>query len=929
MIHPQQVPASPQSDQDGMDRNNLPSNIPTVRLIALLKASDDILESLFRRSHRHTLRLVARSVKNLLKAEAAAIFLVDEDSNDKLMLSAYELDKPFRIESVSLTIQDKEKGGMTGFIAHQGEIVRLHGPTLREHRNNARTPTIHLKSGIGFSTLGIPLKDRKGRILGVAKVDNKKGLDGIANDSVFFDEVDEYIARVLLNKIVLVLESLRIFDALRTLMESMHRVKSLEDFVGDILKTGLRLIGADRGDFLWWDARKQQLVPASQYGARTISHRQTWPERSVTYEVWHTKEPALIGDVLSDKKYRDKYYQIDPSTRSEIAICLQYEGNAIGVLNAESSRPNWFDAHDLELLQLLGHYVSIATQVTGEDVAFRGIVQRLSDPSPSREEVLTGILSSLASIYKFDAGIIFIADYGQGILQGVASIGCDELNIDPKTFVYSFDEKALSTKVFREGRGYFSASPKDDPHVQRKGLEAFQIDGPLVGVPLTYGSKVVGVLVSWSRYNVHPTEKHIELLQPFARLAATTIAASETERQRTKVLLRIGDILNQMQTELSLEKNLHLILSGIQAAGFDRVGVFEFKEETQTFIGLDSIGLERPEIVRGYQVTLANPYAAHIAQIWPTDPRAKLYNAGMFGPDPDARALGQDPELPWAKVPLVTNGKLYGYIAADNKTTKRKIQNDSLDYLTLYGALAGQAIANRQTIDVLRASKVRDDFLRQMAHTFLTNAANVKWAVHTLESGLLSYSQFRLHFLPGVLKINKQYLDFGRKIRDFGTIGSDAKLNLESTDLVGLTQEAINRLREAAEAQQVTFETNSNSLTVLGRVDRMRTAGAVEALLENAIKFSPRGGTVRVHIEASNETASIIVRDEGFGIPEEELRFIFDIFFRGRNAKDAHIEGTGIGLSIVERTMALHGGKAKAVNLNQGGAEFKLEFPLT
>jgi len=74
--------------------------------------------------------------------------------------------------------------------------------------------------------------------------------------------------------------------------------------------------------------------------------------------------------------------------------------------------------------------------------------------------------------------------------------------------------------------------------------------------------------------------------------------------------------------------------------------------------------------------------------------------------------------------------------------------------------------------------------------------------------------------------------------------------------------------------------------------------------------------------------ATITVSDQGSGIPPEERRFIFDIFFRGSNAKDAHIEGTGLGLSIAARTMELHGGTVEAANLKEGGAEFKLVFPM-
>ncbi|MET0622644.1 MAG: GAF domain-containing protein [Pyrinomonadaceae bacterium] len=927
-MKPQRTDGAHQIGLDWQQEANLPAHIPTKRLLALLKASDEMMESVFRRSRQDTLDTLASSVKSLLEAEAAAIFLTDEDSPDELILSAYKLDKPHKIEAPRLKIQDVPKGGMTGFIASKGEVVRLHGAALRDHPNKAGASTAHLISGQGFSVLGFPLKDRKGRVLGVAKVDNKKGSDGAGVETAFFDEVDEFIAKILVNKIVLVLEGLRNFGALRDLMDAMGRAKSLDDILNDILKTGMRLIGADRGDFVWWDAGKHRLVTAAQYGTSELKLGEESPEPSVVYEVWRTGEPALIGDVESDEKYSDKYHAAYPLTKSEIAVRLEYDGKKIGVLNAESSKPDWFNKHDLELLQLLAQYATVAAQVIDEEVAFRGIVQNLTEHSPSREEVLTNILQSVANSFGFDAGAIFIADYERGILQGSATVGCDELQIDPTSFEYPLGETALVTKVLRECKGYFSRNPKTDPEVHQRGVQGFKIDGPLVGVPLVYRDKAVGVLVSWSRHkHQQPDQKHIDLLKPFAALAGTTIALSEIERERARVLLKIASILDQMQTELNLKKNLQSILSGVQEAGFDRVRVFAFQEESQSFIGLSSVGMESAERVEGFRVFAEkNPYILHTIQHWSTERRARLYDSSMFGPDPDAPSLKKDPDLPWAVVPLVTNSKLYGYISADNTTTRRMILEGSLQYLTLYGALACQAIVNRQTIDLLGGSKIRDEFLRRMAHIFGTHASNIKLMIGNLESNVINYSQFKITYMPGILKINKNYLELGQRMRDFAALGADTKLNIKSDSLERLVADAIERLQGPAAARGISFKVSVTS-PLLWRIDVARASSAVEALLENAIKFSPVGKTVHVLVETDEKAARIIVRDEGFGIPEEELRFVFDSFFRARNAVDAHIEGTGLGLSIVARTMELHGGTATARNHPDGGAEFTLEFP--
>lgn len=109
----------------------------------------------------------------------------------------------------------------------------------------------------------------------------------------------------------------------------------------------------------------------------------------------------------------------------------------------------------------------------------------------------------------------------------------------------------------------------------------------------------------------------------------------------------------------------------------------------------------------------------------------------------------------------------------------------------------------------------------------------------------------------------------------------------------------------------------------------MRASNAVEALLDNAIKFSPPGRTVHVQLQRQGCTAKLVIRDEGAGIPEEDLPLVLNSFYRGRNAQENHVEGTGLGLAIVAQTMKLHGGRVEVRNHPEVGAEFTLVFPQT
>ena len=98
-------------------------------------------------------------------------------------------------------------------------------------------------------------------------------------------------------------------------------------------------------------------------------------------------------------------------------------------------------------------------------------------------------------------------------------------------------------------------------------------------------------------------------------------------------------------------------------------------------------------------------------------------------------------------------------------------------------------------------------------------------------------------------------------------------------------------------------------------------------LVSNAIKFSPEGGRIDVELGAAGaDSVEICVRDEGAGIPEDELSSVFDKFVQSsRNSATA--AGTGLGLAIARQIVQAHGGSIGATNNPRKGACFRFRFP--
>src|SRR5215469_2072743 len=105
--------------------------------------------------------------------------------------------------------------------------------------------------------------------------------------------------------------------------------------------------------------------------------------------------------------------------------------------------------------------------------------------------------------------------------------------------------------------------------------------------------------------------------------------------------------------------------------------------------------------------------------------------------------------------------------------------------------------------------------------------------------------------------------------------------------------------------------------------DRQRLETALDSLIENAIRYTEEGGRITLAAYPDEESAVIEVCDDGPGIPDEELAYVFESFRSG-----ASRGGTGIGLAIVKAIVEAHGGTVSAENLPAGGASFRLRFPV-
>lgn len=156
---------------------------------------------------------------------------------------------------------------------------------------------------------------------------------------------------------------------------------------------------------------------------------------------------------------------------------------------------------------------------------------------------------------------------------------------------------------------------------------------------------------------------------------------------------------------------------------------------------------------------------------------------------------------------------------------------------------------------------------------------------------------------------------------DTGTVPAP----MRPTDLVSLIRQVTDSVASRAEQAGIDLAVDlpEGELRVLGHAEGLQTA--LDNLVDNAIKFTPVGGSVRIGAEAQDRTAVLWVRDTGIGVPATDMEDLFSRFHRGRNA--SAYPGNGLGLAIVKATMDIHSGTV-AVESSPQGSRFELRIPL-
>ena len=152
-------------------------------------------------------------------------------------------------------------------------------------------------------------------------------------------------------------------------------------------------------------------------------------------------------------------------------------------------------------------------------------------------------------------------------------------------------------------------------------------------------------------------------------------------------------------------------------------------------------------------------------------------------------------------------------------------------------------------------------------------------------------------------------------------------LKLTAVDLTALCKETIHALAPAAERAGLTLDATLAPRISL-QADASKLGQVVYNLIDNAIKYTPEGGTVTVQLTGDSRKAVLTVRDTGIGIPEKDVAHIFDRFYRVDKARSRATGGSGLGLAIVRAIVQHYRGDITVNSVLDQGTTFTVSFPI-
>jgi PAS domain S-box-containing protein len=290
----------------------------------------------------------------------------------------------------------------------------------------------------------------------------------------------------------------------------------------------------------------------------------------------------------------------------------------------------------------------------------------------------------------------------------------------------------------------------------------------------------------------------------------------------------------------------------------------------------------------------------------------------------------------FAVVPIRSQDSLLGTLGIFS-SKRDELTQQEIQLLTTIGHQIGTTVENarlaQQTseIEILReVDRLRAELIANVSHELRTPLGLIKASCSSLLVEDIEFDQkTQREILRGIDEETDKLKTIVDNLLDLSQAESGRlHLDIKSADIGQLTRETISTMQRDLSPTQHRFVHAFPPEPLIAAVDARAIERVLRNLLGNAVKYSPEGGTITIHGCREETHLLIAVRDEGIGIPAEELDKIFERFYRIDREETKEVGGVGLGLAVCRSVIEAHGGHIWAESTPQEGSTFYFTLPL-
>jgi signal transduction histidine kinase/ActR/RegA family two-component response regulator len=508
------------------------------------------------------------------------------------------------------------------------------------------------------------------------------------------------------------------------------------------------------------------------------------------------------------------------------------------------------------------------------------------------------------------------------------------------------DHDTMAGRVALDRRIHQVTDARTDPGYGRRDVQEIAGYRTLISAPLIIDEEVVGAISLW-RSKVEPfDERTTTMLRAFAAQAAAAVRnvhlvrALEARRlelaRKVEQLQALSEVGETVSSTLVLDEVLFkIILNAVRFAECDGGSIMEYVEADRCFLARTTYP-SSPELLAGLRRLRIGLDETLVGRAARAGRPIGIPDIGLVERDVHLQLLFEDGWRSVLAVPVLRAGEIIGGMVVRRKTPG-EFSGEVKEFMETFASQSALAVFNarvfreleRKSAELEVASQHKSDFLASMSHELRTPLnAVIGFSEVLLERMFGDLNERQEEYLRDILNSGMHLLELLNEILDLSKVEA-GRMELAPSvfSLHATIEHAIALVRERATLHGISVTLEMDPSLDLIESDELRFKQVMLNLLSNAVKFTPDGGQVAVRAVRIEERLAVTVTDNGIGIPPEYRERIFESFQQGQRGASRE-EGTGLGLTLCRRIVALMGGTMSLQTEVGVGSTFGFTVPL-